>query len=69
MKKQETFIVEVTNTENATWQGQITWANEKRRQYFRSALELLRLMDSVLEGGTDKEVKETDFARAESIAS
>ena len=48
MQTQETFIVEVTNTENATWQGQIIWANEKKRQYFRSALEMLRFMDSVM---------------------
>ncbi len=57
MSKTETFIIEVHETENATWQGEIIWANEKRRQYFRSALELLRLMDSVLSDGTAEEDK------------
>ena len=68
MNRQETFIVEVTNTENATWQGQIIWANEKRKQYFRSALEMLRLMDSVLAGDEDREGEEP-FSDSEPVAS
>lgn len=54
MSRSETFIIEVHETENATWQGEIIWANEKRRQYFRSALELIRLMDSVLDDDADR---------------
>ena len=68
MSKNETFIIEVHETENATWQGEIIWANEKRRQYFRSALELLRLMDSVLADSADRD-KADAFPEAEILAS
>ena len=43
-----TFIVEVKCMKNDTWQGKITWAEKNRGQYFRSALELLKLMDRAL---------------------
>ncbi|WP_294783780.1 hypothetical protein [uncultured Eubacterium sp.] len=48
-KKTETFIVKVMNKQNATWQGSVTWVDEQREQYFRSALELLKLIDGALE--------------------
>ncbi len=44
-----TFIVHVQRCENATWQGEVVWAEQKRTEKFRSALELLKLMDSALE--------------------
>ena len=49
--------------ENDTWQGKITWAEKNREQYFRSALELLKLMDRALTEGNfhleeDEEGKE-----------
>lgn len=34
--------------EKDTWQGKVTWAEKNRSQYFRSALELLKLMDRAL---------------------
>ena len=43
-----TFIVEVKCMEKDTWQGKVTWAEKNRSQYFRSALELLKLMDRAL---------------------
>ena len=46
-----TFIVSVKKMENATWQGQIVWADENRKQHFRSLLEMLRLMDGALTTG------------------
>lgn len=50
-----TFVVHVQHYENATWQGEVVWADQNRAQKFRSALELLKLMDSALEqnGGRD----------------
>ena len=37
------FVVRILNTQNATWQGEIFWAERQRLQTFRSALELLKL--------------------------
>ena len=45
----ETFVIKVMNTQNATWQGTVTWTDGKRTEPFRSALELIKLMDSALE--------------------
>ena len=43
-----TFIVQVKCMEHDTWQGKLTWAEKNRSQYFRSTLELLKLMDRAL---------------------
>ncbi len=62
-KKTETFIVKVMNQQNATWQGSVTWVDEQREEYFRSALELLKLIDGALEKknnhGSDKDKRRT----------
>lgn len=47
--KLATFIVHVQYCKNATWQGTIVWADEKQTSNFRSALEMLKLMDSAVE--------------------
>lgn len=44
-----TFIVHVKYRQNATWQGEVIWTERKQKQYFRSALELLKLIDSALD--------------------
>ncbi len=55
--RKKTFIIQVMNTQHATWQGSVTWADEKRTESFRSALELIHLMESAMEeerpGGTE----------------
>lgn len=51
---QGTFMVHVQYRQNATWQGQITWMEKKETQNFRSALELLKLIDSALETDAEK---------------
>ncbi len=48
-----TFIVQVKYRQNATWQGQVVWAEENKKMYFRSALELLRLIDDAMRSGED----------------
>lgn len=48
--ERETFVVRILNTQNATWQGTVTWTDGKRMESFRSALELIRLIDSTLLG-------------------
>lgn len=44
-----TFVVHVQSRQNATWQGRVTWAERNQSQNFRSALELLKLIDSALD--------------------
>ena len=50
----QSFVVEIKSQENHTWQGPITWVEGKKKENFRSALELIRLMDSTLSGESDK---------------
>lgn len=47
MKQQ--FLVDILYKQNSTWQGTVKWVNEKKTQNFRSALELIRLIDSTME--------------------
>lgn len=54
-KKTETFIIKVMDQQNATWQGSVTWVDEQREQYFRSTMELLKLIDGALEKRNDDE--------------
>ncbi len=47
----ETFLVQICNTQNATWQGTVAWTDGRKQETFRSALELIKLIDSVLSTG------------------
>ena len=49
-KKRGTFVVHIDYCENSTWQGEVLWADRNERKKFRSTLELLKLVDSALEG-------------------
>ena len=51
-----TFEISVKFRQNATWQGQILWAEKNLKQNFRSVLEMLKLMDEALTEGKDKKV-------------
>ncbi len=46
--KDATFVVHVNKCENESWQGQITWADRDEKINFRSAMELLNIMDAAL---------------------
>lgn len=50
-----TFVVHVKFNEHSTWQGEVTWLDKKEKRSFRSALELLKLMDSALDEDDDYE--------------
>lgn len=43
-----TFIVQVQYRQNATWQGQVLWAEKNKKEHFRSALELIKLIDDAV---------------------
>ena len=49
-----TFEVTVRFRQNATWQGQIVWAEKNLKQNFRSVLEMLKLMDEALSEGDER---------------
>jgi len=51
-----TFEVSVKFQQNATWQGQILWAEKNLKQNFRSVLEMIKLMDEALGEGAAKPV-------------
>ena len=53
--ERRTFVIHILNQQNATWQGTVTWLDGKRTQPFRSALELIRLMDGVIGQDTGEE--------------
>ena len=48
-KKTETFILNIYNRQNATWQGSVTWVEKKEKQQIRRALELVKLIESALD--------------------
>lgn len=45
-----TFVIQVQYRQNATWQGKIVWADQNKTQFFRSALEMINLIDGALGG-------------------
>ncbi|CDE45780.1 putative uncharacterized protein [Clostridium sp. CAG:411] len=48
-KKSSTFIVKVLSEQNESWQGSVTLAETSETKYFRSALELLHMMEEVIQ--------------------
>lgn len=46
-----TFVVNVQYRRNSTWQGTITWVEQNRTRSFRSALEMLKLMEEAKNQG------------------
>ena len=50
-----TFAVKVLFRQHTSWQGSVTWMEQRSEQPFRSVLELILLMDSAL-GGDRKSV-------------
>ncbi len=43
------FIIQILSRENNTWQGTIEWIEKKQKIPFRSALELMCLINSALD--------------------
>ena len=49
----KTFVIEIKNNQHNTWQGTIKWIEENKQEPFRSALELIRLIDSTIKKEED----------------
>lgn len=50
---QAKFVVHVQFRQNATWQGTIEWVEENKTQRFRSAFEMLKLMEEAFSSGKE----------------
>ena len=50
-----TFIIRVQHRQNSSWQGLVTGMEENKTVSFRSALELIKIIDEVVSIDTDKE--------------
>ena len=61
-RKKNTFIVKIEYCQHETWQGQVIWAEEDKSQRFRSALELIKLMDEAMAAGAELQVQD-DIAK------
>jgi len=48
MKGKQVFVLEINSTERQSWQGNVEWVQGKKKKSFRSVMELLRLIDSVV---------------------
>ena len=64
-KGKQTFIVEVIASQKCTWQGQIHWIQGDKKKSFRSVMEMLHLMDSVIADGNSGEEQGSGTAKAE----
>ena len=49
-----TFMVALCFEQHASWQGTVCWMERQKKYLFRSALELIQIMDKVLEAQTPK---------------
>jgi len=49
-----TFIIRVQHRQHSSWQGMVTWVEEDKTVSFRSALELIKLIDGALEDEDDE---------------
>ncbi len=58
-RHKSTFIVKIEYCQHGTWQGKVIWAEENRTERFRSALELLKLMNEAV-AVTNNDLKRED---------
>ena len=58
------FVVNILYQENATWQGTVTWVDKNESKSFRSALELIRLIDSTMDDTVPTDWKEAPPEKA-----
>ena len=52
-----TFLVRIQYRQNASWQGHVTWVEENKTVPFRSALELIKLIDNAQNENSEEREK------------
>jgi len=57
-KKKGTFVVKIEYCQHGTWQGRVIWAEENRTERFRSALELISLMNEAMASEAQIQISE-----------
>lgn len=57
-----TFIVRVQHRQHSSWQGVVTWADKQKSVPFRSALELMKMIDEAL---TSEDVEQDSISLVE----
>ena len=55
-----TFIVRVQHRQNSSWQGRITWMEQDKTLAFRSAWELLKLIEDAVDSVSEAEEQEEE---------
>ncbi len=63
-----TFVIHVQFRQNATWQGNVQWLEKNKKQNFRSALELIKLIDEALSEGNEAILGWTDTSDTKKCA-
>jgi len=61
-KNKGTFIIKVEDCQRGTWQGKVVWADENTTEHFRSALELLQLVDEAINAARGSEIAQKGSA-------
>lgn len=56
-QKNNSFLVTILGHQNNSWQGIITWVEKNEKQEFRSAIELINLISSVVDNEAEEETK------------
>ena len=46
--RKKSLAIQILDTQHSTWQGSVTFFGQEEPVYFRSALELICLIDSVI---------------------
>lgn len=49
-----TFVIRVQHRQHSSWQGMVTYLDKDKTVYFRSALELMKIIDSTLDEAEQK---------------
>lgn len=57
-----TFLVHVQHRQNSSWQGRITWMDQNKTVYFRSALEMMKLVADALDSVSSSEENRTEVS-------
>ena len=70
LKNSGTFLVKFNTDKKETWQGNVLWAEGNKSEHFRSALELINLIDGVMKGEVEANADiENLFGKAISVDS